>query len=249
MLQQQVVLRFGQISEPGVAEFLLRGWLSYSPDLRKRVLSVIASRAEWADTLRSHLLKGSIHPAELPASIRQQLLDDPENRDAWVQALSIDGTDDRAEVLSAYRPALKLKGDAQRGGILFRKLCLNCHNVKDQGHHVGPKLESITNKTKESLLNSILDPNAAVDASYFNYSILTEGGRTYRGKLETETATSITLLAAEGKRTTVLRDEIELLKASRKSVMPEGLEQELDLQDVSDLIEYVQATFNENVAQ
>ena len=249
LLQQQVVLRFGQISEPVVAEFLLRGWLSYSPDLRKRVLSVIASRAEWADTLRSHLLKGSIHPAELPASIRQQLLDDPENRDAWVQALSIDGTDDRAEVLSAYRPALKLKGDAQRGGILFRKLCLNCHNVKDQGHHVGPKLESITNKTKESLLNSILDPNAAVDASYFNYSILTESGRTYRGKLETETATSITLLAAEGKRTTVLRDEIELLKASRKSVMPEGLEQELDLQDVSDLIEYVQATFNENVAQ
>ena len=88
-----------------------------------------------------------------------------------------------------------------------------------------------------------------MDASYFNYSILTESGRTYRGKLETETATSITLLAAEGKRTTVLRDEIELLKASRKSVMPEGLEQELDLQDVSDLIEYVQATFNGNVAQ
>ena len=31
--------------------------------------------------------------------------------------------------------------------------------------------------------------------------------------------------------------------------MPEGLKQEIDLQDVSDLIEYVQATFNENVAQ
>lgn len=62
-------------------------------------------------------------------------------------------------------------------------------------------------------------------------------------KLETETATSITLLAAEGKRTTVLRDNIEMLKASRKSLMPDGLEQNLELQDVADLIQYVQDAF------
>jgi putative heme-binding domain-containing protein len=61
--------------------------------------------------------------------------------------------------------------------------------------------------------------------------------------LETETASSITLLAAEGKRTTVLRDQIEILKSSRKSLMPDGLEQELQLQDMADLIQYVQEAF------
>ncbi|MDG2221707.1 MAG: hypothetical protein P8L85_10015, partial [Rubripirellula sp.] len=59
----------------------------------------------------------------------------------------------------------------------------------------------------------------------------------------TETASSITLLAGEGKRTTVLREQIEILKSSSKSLMPDGLEQDLQLQDVADLIQYVQEAF------
>ena len=104
-------------------------------------------------------------------------------------------------------------------------------------------MSSITNKTNDVLLGSIIDPSATVDASYFNYSILTADGRTYSGNLETETATSIMLLAAEGKRTTLLRDDIKMPKASRKSLMPDVMEQDLEFQDVSDLIQYVQETF------
>ena len=150
---------------------------------------------------------------------------------------------DRAAVLARYASAIKLEGEATRGQKLFKKLCINCHKVKGEGYDVGPKLASITNKTKEALLASIIDPSGAVDANYFNYSVLTADGRTFSGKLETETATSITLLAAEGKRTTVLRDNIEMLKASRKSLMPDGLEQNLELQDVADLVQYVQDAF------
>ena len=41
----------------------------------------------------------------------------------------------------------------------------------------------------------------------------------------------------------MLRSNIEMLKASRKSLMPDGLEQNLELQDVADLIQYVQDAF------
>ncbi|MDB4664526.1 HEAT repeat domain-containing protein [bacterium] len=245
LVQQQVVSRLAQISDPEVANVLLKSWQSHSPELRKQILNAIVSRPAWSEILRVHMLKGIISPSELTAPIRQQLLDGSKNAKSWKQILSAKVSTDRAEVLSRFKPAIKLGGDAKRGSVLFKKLCINCHNVKDEGHHVGPQLASITNKTKEALLASIIDPSAAVDASYFNYSILTEDGRTLSGKLETETATGITLLAAEGKRTTVLRDDIELLKASRKSLMPDGLEQDLGLQDVSDLIQYVQETFRE----
>ena len=96
--------------------------------------------------------------------------------------------------------------------MLLNKLCISCHNVKDEGHHVGTLLSSITNKTKDALLGSIIDPSATFDASYFNYSILTADGRTYSGNLESETATSIMRLAAAGNRITVLRDDIEMPK-------------------------------------
>ncbi len=245
LVQQQVVSRLAQISDPEVANVLLKSWQSHSPELRKQILNAIVSRPAWSEILRVHLLKGIISPSELTAPIRQQLLDGSKNAESWKQVLSAKVSTDRAEVLSRFKPVIKLDGDAKRGSVLFKKLCINCHKVNNEGHDVGPKLASITNKTKEALLASIIDPSAAVEASYFNYSILTEDGRTLSGKLETETATGITLLAAEGKRTTVLRDDIELLKASRKSLMPDGLEQDLGLQDVSDLIQYVQETFRE----
>ena len=48
---------------------------------------------------------------------------------------------------------------------------------------------------------------------------------------------------AECKRTTVVRGNIEEFKASRKSLMPDGLKKELGLQDVCDLLQYIQETF------
>jgi len=243
MVQQQVVSRLAQIGKPEVATLLLQGWQSHSPELRKLILAAIVSRPEWSENLRAHVQSGTISASELTVPIRQRLLADSKNAGSWNQLFAAKVATDRADVLSRFKPAIKLDGNAKRGGVLFEKLCINCHNVKSEGHRVGPQLASITNKTKDALLASIIDPSAVVDASYFNYSILAADGRTYSGKLETETATSITLLAAEGKRTTVLRDDIEMLKASRKSLMPDGLEQDLGLQDVSDLIQYVQETF------
>ena len=243
LVQQQVIARLAKINDPEVAEVLLDGWQSHSPEQRKQILDAIVSRAAWSASLLKHLQSGSLGAGELPAPVQQQLLNDKKNSDSWKELLSNRVSADRAEVLARYASAIKLKGEATRGQTLFKKLCINCHKVKDEGYDVGPKLGSITNKSKEALLASIIDPTGAVDACYFKYSILTADGRTFTGKLETETATSITLLAAEGKRTTVLRDNIEMLKASRKSLMPDGLEQNLELQDVADLIQYVQDAF------
>ncbi len=86
---------------------------------------------------------------------------------------------------------------------------------------------------------SILDPNAAVEAKYFSYVIVTDRGRSLTGMLATETGSSVTLLAAEGKRQTVLRNDIDELRASTDSLMPIGLEQGLEPRDLSDVIRFV----------
>jgi len=58
-------------------------------------------------------------------------------------------------------------------------------------------------------------------------------------KIIDESATAITLARADGKKTTVLRLEIDEI-ASGLSFMPEGLEKDLTLQDLADLLTFVQ---------
>ncbi len=243
VLQHAVVAYLAGRSEPSVAEILLSGWRSHSPQLRNRILDVLASRPRWAESLRECLEDGTILVSQLSVPVRRRLLESNKNEPLWKKALAVNATADRAEVLRRFQPALRLDGDTKRGAVVFRKLCINCHKAKGEGYDVGPQLASITNKTKEGLLASILDPSAAVDAKYLSYSIVTDDGRTLAGRLESETGSSITLLAAEGKRQTILRREIDRLQASAKSLMPDGLEQELQPQDMADLIHYVRETF------
>lgn len=243
LLQQSIVAHLARRSEPAIAAILLSGWRSHSPELRSQILDVLATRGPWAESLRECLEAGTISASELSAPIGKRLLDRSENAARWKEALAVKAFSNRPEVLRQFAPALKLSGDAARGAAVFRKKCINCHKLNDEGHEVGPQLASITDKTKQSLLTSILDPNAAVDAKYFNYSVLTQDGRTFNGKLETETGSSISLVAAEGKRTTVLRRDIEVLQASSQSLMPEGLEEGLNHQDVADLLQFLSESF------
>jgi putative heme-binding domain-containing protein len=57
--------------------------------------------------------------------------------------------------------------------------------------------------------------------------------------LAAETANSITLKRAENATDTVLRANIKRMRSGKVSIMPEGLEQQIDVQGMADLIAYV----------
>ena len=51
-----------------------------------------------------------------------------------------------------------------------------------------------------------------------------------------ETKTSVELLDAEGKKQTILREDIDELAASKKSLMPEGFEKQVPPEEMADLL-------------
>ena len=73
-----------------------------------------------------------------------------------------------------------------------------------------------------------MDPNKAVEAKFLDYLALTTSGLTFTGILADETGNSVTLLGQEGKQQTILRTDLESLQATGKSLMPEGLEKDLN---------------------
>jgi putative heme-binding domain-containing protein len=88
-------------------------------------------------------------------------------------------------------------------------------------------------------LTAILDPNRAIDANYFSYTVVTTSGQIVNGMIAAETASAVSLKQPENKTVTVLRDQIEDLKSDRISLMPVGFEKKIDVQQMADLIAFI----------
>ena len=86
----------------------------------------------------------------------------------------------------------------------------------------------------------ILDPTKEVATDFFNFILVTKRGQILTGILAGETTTAIKLRRAEGAEDTILRTEIKELRSTGKSLMPDGLEQAINLQEMADLLEYLQ---------
>lgn len=240
-VQVAAIQHLGRQSSSAAAEVLLAGWPSHSPAIRTQILSILSSRPEWVVQLLTQMESGQVAAAEIDASMRQRLLTtrEPAIRERLENIFASGTSADRKAVMESFQPALKLTGDAVRGAAVFNKRCSTCHKQNGVGFEVGPNLASLTNRTPESLFTAILDPSAAVEAKYLNFVAVTTSGRSVIGLLSTETGSSLTLVAAEAKTESILRSDIEELRSTGKSLMPEGLEKDLSHQDLADVIEYV----------
>jgi len=78
-----------------------------------------------------------------------------------------------------------------------------------------------------------------VDPRYRAYQVTTTDERVLTGILVAETPTSITLRRPDGAEDTLLRKAILSFQATPMSLMPEGLEKELQPQDVANLLAYL----------
>jgi putative heme-binding domain-containing protein len=131
-----------------------------------------------------------------------------------------------------------MKGDAVRGKEAFKKTCAACHKLEGVGFELAPNLAAMKNRGPEAILLNVLDPNREVNPQYLNYLVQLNDGRTINGIITAETATSLTLKRADNATDTVLRIDIDRLKSTGQSLMPEGLEKQVDKQAMADLLEY-----------
>jgi putative heme-binding domain-containing protein len=138
-----------------------------------------------------------------------------------------------------YQDALSQGGDASKGLDVFRKNCAACHRVEDHGYELGPNLAAVKAKGVDAILANILEPNLEVNPQYINYVLLKSDGTTATGMIASENATSVTLKRGEGATEVILREDIEEMRSSRKSIMPEELEKAINPSEMTDLITYL----------
>lgn len=133
------------------------------------------------------------------------------------------------------------EADVRHGEAIFAKAeCSKCHRFRGKGESLGPDLTSIAKRfTRREVLQSILYPSHVISDQYATRVVQLEDGRQLTGLLATGPGDEMLILNSKGEKLSFDKSEIERTKLSAVSSMPEGLLNELELQDILDLFQYL----------
>ena len=204
---------------------------------------MLLSRPRSTEALMDAMDQGIVQLAELSLDQKQALAAHPDAavRRRARQLLDRGGAlpnPDRQKVLAQLLPITKVTGDPVAGKDVFKKQCAKCHIHSGEGTRIGPDLTGMAVHPKAELLTHIIDPSRNVEGNFRVYTIVTVDGLIINGLLASESKTAIELFDAEGKKKVVLREDIEELVASSKSLMPDGFEKQVNRNDITNLLEF-----------
>ena len=140
--------------------------------------------------------------------------------------------------ISKFKPSLSIDGDYEKGKLHFLARCSTCHRLGDIGRDVGPNLKALSDKSPQSLFDAILNPSSSIEPQYLAYN-LNHQGETIFGLIQSETSNSLIMKLLDGTTRAVKRSAITSLQGTGKSIMPDGLEAGLSVQDFADLLGFL----------
>ncbi|GAC1469523.1 MAG: hypothetical protein NVSMB9_13430 [Isosphaeraceae bacterium] len=232
--------------DPETPRVLLGSYRTLSDVEKEDAVTTLASRPTYARALLDAVRAGVVPARDLSVSTARQITAFGDQtlttrlQDVWgsVAPTSREKTALVARYKAALSPDRLRKADPGRGRSVFRKTCASCHRLFDDGGDVGPDLTGSDRANLDYLLENVLDPNASVGHDYKLQTIATNDGRVISG-----------ILRSRGERTLVVQtvnerldldlEEIEAIKPSESSMMPEGLFEKLSDSEIVDLVAYL----------
>jgi putative membrane-bound dehydrogenase-like protein len=229
---------------PTLGKVVLERLPAMTPATRDEAFELLLSRPALAGELVGAVEGGAIKLSELTLAQKQRLSTYPDRKvRGRAQALLAMGQEnvnsDRKQIITEFADLVNAKGDLKSGKGVFTKACLICHRYQGEGVTVGPDLTGMGLHGKQQLLTHILDPSRDVEGNYQAYTIVLADGRVLSGMLAGESATSVEMIDAEGKPSAILREDIDEISRTGKSLMPEGFEKQLTRAQISDVLEFL----------
>lgn len=230
-------------NRPEFPDIVLAHWDQLNPQTRSAALDLVLLRKESIASLLTKMAAGTISSSVVSIDQRLILLQHPDETIRSTAATLFGGTvsANRKQVAEQYAVALEMKGDVARGAAVYEKSCSKCHRINGVGHNVGPDISDTRARARDALLYDILDPNRRVDPQFTEYIVATTDGRLFNGLLIAESSESVTVRQPEGREQTISRAEIEEMKTSNKSLMPEGIERDVTVEQMADVLEFLKA--------
>jgi putative membrane-bound dehydrogenase-like protein len=245
-LRGLVLRSLAAYDDPATPEIILRHYGEYSSTEREDAIATLTARPAWAKVFLEALERGQIARRDVSVSIARQLQAFGERgiseqlEKVWGKVQPTSKT--KAALLAKYKSLLARApdqpADLSRGRAIFNRTCLACHKLYDSGGDVGPDLTGSDRANADYILENVLDPSAAVSRDYTLTNLAMTDGRLIAGIIRERNDASLVIQTAN-ERIVVPREDIETIKSSTASMMPEGQLEMLSQQEIRDLFAYL----------
>jgi putative membrane-bound dehydrogenase-like protein len=244
-LRGQVLSALGTLGSPAVGRVVLARYDSLEPDLRPRAIEVLTQRPGWARELLKAVAEKKV-PASAVNVNQVRRLQATKDAALLKQVRALWGTvregrnPEREKVVGEMRRLLSTtKGDPQRGVLVYKNLCGQCHKIHGEGQEVGPDITSNGRSDFEQLLVNVFDPSLVIGPGYQAVTVETTRGRSLTGLLVEDGPARVVLKLQGGKQEVVPRAQVESVTVAPLSLMPEGIEKQLKPQELADLFAFL----------
>ncbi len=241
LLRQEALKALGQTTGLEEGQFLVENWSDLSPGEREQAVNVFTGDSNRQILFLEAVGSGKIRSSALDWGKTVRFLN---SRDEAVRELArevLEGNETISDsIWQQYQEVLTLEGDAIQGARVFDQSCAICHQIAGQdGVNFGPDLAAVGNRNKAGIMIDILKPNRSISDGYDLWTIEDSSGQIYSGVVVSENTNTITLRNAAGEEVRIQQSEVVARTASEMSAMPEGLYNQISLQQMADLLEYL----------
>jgi putative membrane-bound dehydrogenase-like protein len=228
------------------AKLLIKNFGRFRGTDRAGIIATLVSRKTFASELVDAIGRGEISRSMLSAYDARQIRsfgDEALNSrlaDAWGETR--ESPQERKDKMVALKEQLAksndLPTDLGKGRVIFQELCGKCHRMYGEGQKIGPDLTGSNRDNLDYLIENIIDPSAVISKE-FRMSVLSlADGRVLNGVIVSKNNRTTTLLM-QTETVTIENEEIEEVKLTSQSPMPDGQLDALSEAQVRDLFGYL----------
>jgi putative heme-binding domain-containing protein len=213
---------------------------------KQDAIATLASRKDYALELLKAVENKSVARTDVSAFIARQMnsLGDKQVTDrlrqVWGEVRQ--SAPQKLEQLARFKASLTegaLKNaDLSNGRLIFSKSCQQCHKLYGEGNTIGPDLTGANRSNLDYLLSNLIDPSAEVARDYRMSIVETQNGRKLTGIIVERSPARLVIQTATEK-ITLAAEDVDTVKDSDISLMPDGQLDVLTKAQVRDLIGYL----------
>ena len=246
------------VSATGLARFdddfigqkIIERFAMMTNEERSAAIEVMVSRPNWAHLLLKRIEDNRLTKTVISTAQARQIAGFQNLElsdllaDVWGEVNPVEdnaATAALAEKIRSLSDASNLAtANKSAGRALYQQLCASCHRLYGEGSTIGPDLTGSGRNEVEYLIENILYPNAIVPSMYRLSTVHLNDGRVLGGVITAQGENRISLQTiGSDNAQQIPHSEIKSIDTTSQSLMPPGLVNALDDQQLTDFLAYL----------
>jgi putative heme-binding domain-containing protein len=241
----KVLAALGRVEDPKLAEIILAEYPKLAPEVQPLAIDLVMQREPWARKLLDAVLQQKLPRSALDANHLRKIVESNDREALWAVEkafgkIRAERNPEREKVVAEMGEYLRANnGDPVAGRTVFKNLCAQCHTIYGEGGNVGPDITANGRASFEQLVSNVFDPSLVIGADYQVTTVVTKDGRNLTGLVVENNDRRVIIRMAGESEETVPRNNVEYMRLSKLSMMPEGVENVFSRKDLADLFAFL----------